>query len=65
MSCAKNTATVRDAARLLRAEGTTLVPSKFLHADIEVVVSLYGSVPEVYSKACGVPAESSSFGGLW
>ena len=58
MSCAKNTATVRDAARLLRAEGTTLVPSKFLHADIEVVVSSYERFMVQYLKFTPRPVES-------
>jgi hypothetical protein len=58
MSRAKNTATVQDVARLLRAEGTTLVSSKFLHADIEVVVSNYERFMVQYLKFTPRPVES-------
>ena len=58
MSRAKNTATVQDVARLLRAEGTTLVSSRFLHADIEVVVSNYERFMVQYLKFTPRPVES-------
>jgi len=58
MSRAKNTATVQDVARLLRAEGTTLETSKFLHADIEVVVSNYERFMVQYLKFTPRPVES-------
>ena len=58
MSRAKNTATAQDVARLLRADGTTLVSSKFLHADIEVVVSHYEHFMVQYLKFTPRPVES-------
>ena len=58
MNRAKNTASVEDVARFLRAEGSTLETSKFLHADIEMVVSNYERFMVQYLKFTPRPVES-------